>query len=100
MATNLSAVPSFSNGLPGLATAFADRSSVLCITSSVPLRDQENNSLQGQIDQVVVAKPLTKFAHRVTSAEDLPRLVAHAMRISVSGAPGEQAPSSTGTQLG
>ncbi|KAH7014710.1 thiamine pyrophosphate enzyme, N-terminal TPP binding domain-containing protein [Macrophomina phaseolina] len=78
----------FSNGLPGLATAFADRSSILCITSSVPLRDQENNSLQGQIDQVVVSKPLTKFAHRVTSAEDLPRLVAHAVHVSVSGSPG------------
>ncbi|KAK7707711.1 hypothetical protein SLS57_009226 [Botryosphaeria dothidea] len=78
----------FSNGLPGLATAFADRSSILCITSSVPLRDQENNSLQGQIDQVVAARPMTKFAHRVTNAEDLPRIVAHAMHISVSGAPG------------
>ncbi|EOD51813.1 putative short-chain dehydrogenase reductase sdr protein [Neofusicoccum parvum UCRNP2] len=78
----------FSNGLPGLATAFADRSSILCITSSVPLRDQENNSLQGQIDQVLVSKQLTKFAHRVTSAEDLPRIVAHAIHISVSGAPG------------
>ncbi|OJD30393.1 benzaldehyde lyase [Diplodia corticola] len=78
----------FSNGLPGLATAFADRSPILCITSSVPLRDQENNSLQGQIDQVVVARTMTKFAHRVTSAEDLPRLVAHAVHISASGAPG------------
>ncbi|KAL1645026.1 hypothetical protein SLS58_004097 [Diplodia intermedia] len=78
----------FSNGLPGLATAFADRSPILCITSSVPLRDQENNSLQGQIDQVVVARTMTKFAHRVTSAEDLPRLVAHAVHIAVSGAPG------------
>lgn len=80
---------SFSNGLPGLATAFADRSSILCITSSVPLRDQENNSLQGQIDQVVAARPMTKFAHRVTNAEDLPRIVAHAVHISVSGAPGK-----------
>ncbi|KAF9632923.1 TPP-binding enzyme conserved site [Lasiodiplodia theobromae] len=78
----------FSNGLPGLATAFADRSPILCITSSVPLRDQENNSLQGQIDQIVAARPLTKFAHRVTSAEDLPRLAAHAVHVSTAGAPG------------
>ncbi|KMU73665.1 hypothetical protein CISG_03715 [Coccidioides immitis RMSCC 3703] len=70
----------YSNGLPGLATAYADRSSIFCITSSAPLRDAENNSLQGSIDQVVVAKPLTKFAHRITHAEDIPRLVSHAFR--------------------
>ncbi|KAF2817277.1 thiamine diphosphate-binding protein [Mytilinidion resinicola] len=75
----------YSNGLPGLATAFADRSSIFCITSSPPLRDGENNSLQGSIDQVVVAKPITKFAHLITHAEDIPRLVAHAMKISSCG---------------
>ncbi|EER28222.1 Thiamine pyrophosphate enzyme family [Coccidioides posadasii C735 delta SOWgp] len=78
----------YSNGLPGLATAYADRSSIFCITSSAPLRDAENNSLQGSIDQVVVAKPLTKFAHRITHAEDIPRLVSHAFRNSVAGPPG------------
>ncbi|KAF1817036.1 thiamine diphosphate-binding protein [Eremomyces bilateralis CBS 781.70] len=78
----------YSNGLPGLATAYADRSPILCITSSPPLRDAENNSLQGQIDQVVVARPLTKFAHRVTHAEDAPRLVSHAIRTALAGAPG------------
>ncbi|KAL4937594.1 hypothetical protein BDV06DRAFT_232471 [Aspergillus oleicola] len=78
----------FSNGIPGLATAYADRSPILVITSSVPLRDAENNSLQGIIDQVVVARPLTKFAMRVTSAEDAPRLVALAVRQALSGAPG------------
>ncbi|KAK7534702.1 thiamine pyrophosphate enzyme, N-terminal TPP binding domain-containing protein [Phyllosticta citribraziliensis] len=78
----------YSNGLPGLATALADRSSIFCITSSVPLRDQENNSLQGQIDQVVAARPLTKFAHRVIYAEDIPRIVAHAIHVSTAGAPG------------
>jgi glyoxylate carboligase len=79
---------SFSNGLPGLATAFADRSSIFCITSSAPLRDAESNCLQGMHDQVVVAKNITKFAHRVAQAEEIPRLVAHAFRVSVAGAPG------------
>ncbi|KGQ00800.1 hypothetical protein PAAG_12528 [Paracoccidioides lutzii Pb01] len=43
---------------------------ILCITSSPPLRDAENNSLQGVIDQIVVSKPLTKFACRMTNPED------------------------------
>lgn len=78
----------FSNGLPGLATAYADRSPILCITSSVPIRDTENNSLQGSIDQVVAAQRMTKFAHRVVAAEECPRLVSHALRIARSGVPG------------
>ncbi|KAJ5989552.1 hypothetical protein N7481_004762 [Penicillium waksmanii] len=78
----------FSNGLPGLATAYGDRSPILCITSSPPIRDTENNSLQGSIDQVVAARPFTKFAHRVVATEETPRLVSHALRVAQSGAPG------------
>ncbi|KAK2741218.1 hypothetical protein FQN57_005680 [Myotisia sp. PD_48] len=76
------------NGLPGLATAFADRSSIVCITSSPPLSDLENNSLQGSIDQVVVSTPLTKFAHRICHPEDIPRIVSKAFRTAISGPPG------------
>ncbi|KNG83435.1 putative 2-hydroxyphytanoyl-CoA lyase [Aspergillus nomiae NRRL 13137] len=78
----------FSNGIPGLATALADRSPILCITSSPPTRDLENNSLQGIIDQVVVSRPLTKFAYRMTNPEDTPRIVKHAIGVATSGAPG------------
>ena len=79
---------SFSNGLPGLATAFADRSPIICITSSPPLQDAETNALQGFHDQVVVAKPITKFAHRITNVEEIPRIVAYAYRAANSGAKG------------
>lgn len=58
------------------------------MTSSPPLRDAETNCLQGFHDQVVVAKPVTKFAHRVTNVEEIPRIIAHAWRTAVAGAPG------------
>lgn len=80
---------SYSNGLPGLATAKASRSPVLCITSSVPLREVYNNALQGSVDQVVVATPLTKLAHRLTNAEDIPRIVSYAIRTCLTNTPGE-----------
>ncbi|KAI0151060.1 thiamine pyrophosphate enzyme, N-terminal TPP binding domain-containing protein [Pestalotiopsis sp. NC0098] len=78
----------FCNGIPGLATAFADRSAVFCITASAPTRDAEMNVLQGFHDQVVLARPMTKFAHRVVDVEEIPRLVSHAFRTATSGAPG------------
>ena len=78
----------FSNGLPGLATAFADRSPIFCVTSSPPLRDAETNSLQGFHDQVVLSKPITKFTHRVTNVEEIPRIVSYAWRSAHTGIPG------------
>lgn len=78
----------FCNALPGLATAFADRSPVFIITSSPPLRDAETNALQGFHDQVVLAKPMSKFAHRVTNVEEIPRIVSYAFRTAQSGTPG------------
>ncbi|OAL28000.1 hypothetical protein AYO20_09622 [Fonsecaea nubica] len=78
----------FSNALPGLATAFADRSPIFMVTSSPPLREAETNSLQGFHDQVVLAKPLTKFAHRVTTVEEIPRIVSYAYKTATSGIPG------------
>lgn len=52
------------------------------------MRDVENNSLQGIIDQVVVARPMTKFAYRMTNLEDTPRIVKHAVGMALNGAPG------------
>lgn len=78
----------FSNGIPGLATAFADRSSILCITSSSPQRDSEANVLQGFHDQIVLSAPITRFAHRVIHAEEIPRLVSYAWRRATASPPG------------
>ncbi|KAF2181361.1 thiamine diphosphate-binding protein [Zopfia rhizophila CBS 207.26] len=78
----------FCNGLPGLATAFADRSPIFCVTSSQPLRDAETNALQGFHDQVVLSKPITKFCHRITNVGEIPRLVSLAWRIASAGSPG------------
>jgi thiamine pyrophosphate-dependent acetolactate synthase large subunit-like protein len=61
---------------------------VFVVTSSPPLRDAETNSLQGFHDQVVLSKPLTKFTHRVTNVEEIPRIISYAMRMATSGAPG------------
>lgn len=52
------------------------------------MRDVENNSLQGIIDQVVVSRPMTKFAYRMTNPEDTPRIVKYAVGMALNWAPG------------
>ncbi|KAJ3518379.1 hypothetical protein NM208_g14532 [Fusarium decemcellulare] len=56
--------------------------------SSQPLKDVDSNGLQGFHDQIVVAKTLTKFAHRIADNEEIPRVVAYAFRQATVGAPG------------
>jgi acetolactate synthase-1/2/3 large subunit len=82
------AASGYSNAIAGLATAHADRSPLLLLTSSPPLRDAEQNALQGSIDQVAMANPLTKWAHRVSVVEEIPSLVSFATRKALAGAPG------------
>lgn len=44
--------------------------------------------MQGFLDQVPIAKSLSKFAHRVTSVEEIPRIVTYAYKVCQTGAPG------------
>ncbi|MGD9528603.1 MAG: thiamine pyrophosphate-binding protein, partial [Pseudonocardia sp.] len=78
----------FTNSVAGLGVAYADRSPVLVLTSSPPRRDAEANVLQGFLDQVAIATPTTKWAHRVTSRAEIPRLVDLAIRTALTGVPG------------
>ncbi len=78
----------FTNALAGLDVSYADRSPLLLLTSSPPQREVETNALQGFIDQTAIARPLTKWAHRVTAATEIPRLVGLAVRTALTGVPG------------
>jgi thiamine pyrophosphate-dependent acetolactate synthase large subunit-like protein len=82
------AASGYSNAIAGLATAYADRSPLLLLTSSPPLRDAEQNALQGSVDQIAMAAPVSKWAHRVTVVEEIPSLVSFAIRKALAGPPG------------
>ena len=72
----------FTNVVTPLANAFLDRTPLLVITGSGALRDAETNTLQHGIDQVAVARPITKWAHQITITDNIPRIVAQAARIA------------------
>ncbi|HKR92257.1 thiamine pyrophosphate-binding protein [Novosphingobium sp.] len=80
--------PGFTNVITAITSAWLDRIPVLFIAGAPPLRDIETNVLQGGIDQVAMAGPVTKWAGRATSAETAMRLTAHAIRTAQSGVPG------------
>ena len=84
----VTAGPGFTNVITSMANAYLDRTPVLYLSGAAALRDAETNTLQAGIDQVAIARPVTKWAHQVTTVQQIPRLVAHAIRIATSGPSG------------
>lgn len=84
----VTAGPGFTNALTSIANAYIDRTPVLYLVGSAATRDAETNNLQAGIDQLAIDRPITKWAQRVLATSELPRLVAHAVRVATTGATG------------
>jgi len=80
--------PGYTNILTAITQCYLDRTPVLFIIGASPLRDAERWPLQGGLDQVAMAKPVTKWAMQITRTELIPHLISHALREAVDGQPG------------
>ena len=84
----VTAGPGFTNILTAMASAFANAVPTLFIVGGPPASEEATNELQGGINQVAMAMPVTKWAHRVSTVARLPDLVEKAYRMALSGRPG------------
>lgn len=76
--------PGFANAIPGLANAFHSESPLLSISGSAELAELGRGAMQ-EIDQVGMARPITKGAWMVTDVRRIPDMIAHALRVAYSG---------------
>src|ERR1700733_1458312 len=81
----VTAGPGFTNVISSIANAYLDRTPVLYLAGSVSTRDAETNTLQAGIAQAAIARPITKWSHRIADVRDIPRLVGHAIRLATTG---------------
>ena len=79
--------PGMTNLVTGIANAFVDAAPLIAVGGSSPRIYQGMEAFQ-DIDQVAVARPITKWAERVLDAGRIPELVATAFRQATSGRPG------------
>lgn len=84
----VTAGPGYTNVITAITQAYLDCSPVVFIAGAAPLRDAEKWPLQGGIDQVAMATPITKWAAQVTRTELIPHLLAHGIRQATTGQPG------------
>jgi acetolactate synthase-1/2/3 large subunit len=84
----VTAGPGFTNAYTAIANAYLDRMPVLFIIGAPSTRESDLNTLQGGIDQIAAAAPVSKWAFRVSSGARLPEIVEQAIRRATTGTPG------------
>ncbi len=80
----LATTPGFANVVPALANAAHAESPMLSIGGSAPLGQLGRGAMQ-EIDQVGMARPVTKLSEIVTDPARIPDMVAAALRTALSG---------------
>ena len=83
----LSTTPGHANAVPALANAFHSEAPVVNIAGSADSPNLGRGAMQ-EIDQVGIARPVTKGAWEVPSPERIPEYVALAFRTALSGRQG------------
>ena len=91
--------PGHANAIPGLVNALSSESPVLNIAGSADLRNAHRGSMQ-EIDQVGMARPVTKGAWLVHDARRIPDMVATAVRTAFEGRRGPVHLTSSSSYLG
>lgn len=85
--------PGATNLLTGIGSCYFDSSPALFITGQVNTSEQKKEKKIRQLgfqetDIVSMVKPITKFAHKLTSADQIPEYLEKAFNIAISGRPG------------
>ena len=83
----VTAGPGLTNAITGLANAMANGSPMVCLAGSATPRGQDTGEVE-MLDQLEIARPVTKWARRVHHLDRIPEYVAMAFREARSGRPG------------
>ena len=77
----------FSNAVPAMMEAWGERSPVIFVTGSSTLKRQGSGGFK-EIDDVAIARPLTKYSATITDGERINEFVDRAYKIATNGYPG------------
>jgi len=79
--------PGHTNAITGIATAWGADSPVIWISGGSEAEFAGQGAMQ-EIDQVALARPITKWSAAASHIREIPRLVASAYRVAQTGRPG------------
>lgn len=79
--------PGALNLVSGVGAAWADNIPVITIVPQVNSEIQDSFTLQGNLDQITMYKPITKYQKSIQKIEDIPDAVQKVFREAMSGRP-------------
>lgn len=79
--------PGATNFVTGIADAMLDSTPLICITAQVNADKLGTNFFQ-EADTIGITLPITKWSYQITSADEIPQVMAKAFYIARSGRPG------------
>ncbi len=79
--------PGATNLVTGLADAQIDSTPIICLTGQVPRHLLGSDAFQ-ETDIIGISTPVTKWNHQITTASEIPEVMAKAFYIAKSGRPG------------
>jgi acetolactate synthase-1/2/3 large subunit len=79
--------PGALNLITGVGTAWADNIPIITIVPQVISKYQDSFTLQGNLDQITMYKPVTKYQKSVRKIEEIPDAVHKAFREAMGGRP-------------
>ena len=80
--------PGATHMIPGVATAWADNIPMLVISPQVSWKMTDKSTLQGDLDQIAMYKPITKFTKQIQRAAEIVPGVQRAFRALQADCPG------------
>jgi len=79
--------PGALNLITGVGTAWADNIPVIAIVPQVISKFQDSFTLQGNLDQITMYKPVTKYQKSIRKIEEIPDAVHKVFREAIGGRP-------------
>ena len=79
--------PGATHLVPGVGAAWSDNIPLIVIVPQVNSKFSDSYTLQGNLDQVTMFKPITKYQKSVRTIEDIPDAVHKVFREAISGRP-------------
>lgn len=79
--------PGATHLVPGVATAWSDSIPVIAIVPQVNSKFEDHHTLQGNLDQITMFKPITKYQKSIRKAEKIPDAVQKVFREATGGHP-------------
>ena len=73
--------------VPGIGTAWSDNIPVIAIVPQVNSKYEDSFTLQGNLDQITMFKPITKYQKSVRKIVDIPNAVQKCFREATGGRP-------------